>query len=355
MSISSAKKKKANESQPRLFDLDIARRRRSKGKPVFKFADLFAGIGGFRLAFEANGGTCVFSSEWDTFAQKTYTANFGDVPHGDITKVKITDIPEFDVLTAGFPCQPFSMVGRREGFAHKTQGTLFFDVLRIIKARRPTAVLLENVKGLLSHNGGDTMNTIIGALQEADYWTFWRVLDSADYGLPQRRERVYIVAFDTRRIRNPKFGWPRENKNRRGIGRYIESGVQEYSISKHLQNVYIYKKDDGHPEVVNNESDIQVKTLVASYHKIQRMTGTFVEDGPTGLRLLTENECKKIMGFKKSFKVPVSRTQMYRQMGNSVALPVVKKIAREITLALVDAKVVGAVRPAARARKGRKN
>jgi DNA (cytosine-5)-methyltransferase 1 len=325
----------------RLFDTDIAPRRSKSGKASFRFADLFAGVGGIRLAMEANGGKCVFSSEWDTFAKKTYYSNFGEIPHGDITKVKLSDIPEFDVLAAGFPCQPFSMVGRREGFAHKTQGTLFFDVIRIIKARRPAAVLLENVKGLLSHNGGDTMNTIIGALQEADYWTFWRVLDSADYGVPQRRERVYIVAFDKHRIKSPRFGWPKKNEKQNGIGRHIEKGVQGYSISKHLQDVYIYKKDDGHPEIVNKKSDFPVKTFVASYHKIQRITGTFVEDGPTGLRLLTENECKKIMGFRKRFRFPVSRTQMYRQLGNSVAVPVVKKIVREISMTLLDAKVVG--------------
>lgn len=282
----------------------------------------------------------MFSSEWDPFAQKTYQANFGDLPYGDITKVNISEIPQFDVLTAGFPCQPFSMIGKREGFAHRTQGTLFWDVLRIVKARRPAALLLENVKGLLSHNGGDTMNTIIGALQEADYWTFWRVLDAADYGVPQHRERVFIVAFDKRRIRNPRFGWPRPSRRPNNIGKYIEKNVRGYEISKHLQRVYIHKASDGHPEVVDQKSDFPVKTLVASYHKIQRITGTFVKDGPTGLRLLTEQECKAIMGFPKRFKIPVSRTQMYRQMGNSVAVPVVRKIAHEIAYTLLDSKVV---------------
>ena len=351
MSISSSKKRKANEGQPRLFDLDVARRRRLRGKPVFGFADLFAGIGGFRLAFESNGGTCVFSSEWDSFAQKTYHANFGILPHGDITKVKLAEIPEFDVLAAGFPCQPFSMIGRREGFEHKTQGTLFFDIMRVVKARRPAAVLLENVKGLVNHNGGDTLDTIIGALQEADYWTFWRVLDAADYGVPQHRERIYIVAFDKRRIKTPQFGWPQPSRRRSTIANHLEKGVDGYSISKHLQKVYIYKADDGHPEVVDSSSDFAVKTLVASYHKVQRITGTFVKDGPTGLRLLTENECKAIMGFPKRFKFPVSRTQMYRQMGNSVALPVVRKIAGEIAHALIDAKIISVARPANRVKK----
>lgn len=339
-------KKKKSQSrrselrQPRLFDVGIAPKRARIVAPAFRFADLFAGIGGIRLAMEANGGDCVFSSEWDQFAQKTYEANFGEIPYGDITKVAISQVPKIHLLTAGFPCQPFSSIGKREGFAHKTQGTLFWDVLRIIKARRPAAVLLENVTGLLTHNGGDTMNTIEGALQEANYWVFWRVLDAADYGVPQKRERVYIVAFDRRQIKNPDFGWPRPARRTPSIGKYVETGVSGYSISRHLQRVYINKKDDGHPEIITPKSDFPVKTLVASYHKIQRITGTFVKDGPTGLRLLTERECKAIMGFPTSFKMPVSRTQMYRQFGNSVAVPVVRRIGREIVHTLITAGVL---------------
>jgi DNA (cytosine-5)-methyltransferase 1 len=328
--------------QPRLFDVGIAPKRPRTIDSQFHFADLFAGIGGIRLAMEANGGTCVFSSEWDQFAKKTYEANFGEVPHGDITKVAISEVPKIHLLTAGFPCQPFSSIGKREGFAHKTQGTLFWDVLRIIKARRPAAVLLENVTGLLTHNGGDTMNTIEGALQEANYWVFWRVLDAAEYGVPQKRERVYIVAFDRRQVKNPDFGWPRQVRRTPSIGKYVESGVTGYSISRHLQRVYINKKDDGHPEIITPKSDFPVKTLVASYHKIQRITGTFVKDGPTGLRLLTEKECKAIMGFPANFKMPVSRTQMYRQFGNSVAVPVVRRIGREIVHTLTESGVLGA-------------
>ena len=342
----------ANHAE-RLFDFDLAPRRSRKAKADFRFVDLFAGIGGFRLAMEAVGGRCVFSSEWDRFAQETYRANFGDVPHGDITKVKMSEIPEFDVLTAGFPCQPFSSIGRREGFEHKTQGTLFFDIMRIVKARRPAALLLENVKGLVSHNGGDTLDTIIGALQEADYFTFYRVLDSAYYGVPQHRERVYIVAFDRRRIKAPTFGWPRPGRKVRSIGKFIETDVRGYEISDYLQKVYIRKVEDGNPEIVDGNSDFAVKTLVASYHKIQRLTGTFVAGGPTGLRLLTENECKSIMGFPKKFKIPVSRTQMYRQMGNSVAVPVVRKIAQEIAYALIDSGVIRTRRRQSSSRKGK--
>jgi DNA (cytosine-5)-methyltransferase 1 len=316
----------------------IKNSRQQKGVS-FKFADLFAGIGGIRIALESQGGNCVFSCEWDPFAQRTYEANFGEKPFGDITKISVNDIPQIDLLAAGFPCQPFSSIGKREGFEHKTQGTLFFDVLRIVKARRPASLLLENVTGLLSHNGGDTMSTILGALHEANYKVFHRVLNSSDYGVPQHRQRVYIVAFDKLQISAPCFTWPQPSRRVKGIGQFVESNISGYSISRHLQRVYIYKANDGHPEIITRLSNHPVKTLVASYHKIQRITGTFVKDGPTNLRLLTPSECKAIMGFPRKFKFLVSRTQMYRQMGNSVAIPVVRKIALNIISTLVNSGV----------------
>lgn len=293
-----------------------------------KFIDLFAGIGGMRLAFEKAGGICVFSSEWDRFAQKTYSENFGEIPHGDITQIDERDIPRFDILAAGFPCQPFSSIGKRQGFKHKTQGTLFYDVARIIEYHRPRAFLLENVSGLITHDKGRTLATIIETLEELNYTVSYRVLDSAQYGVPQKRQRIYIVGFSNSKVRKSEFVFPKPKGKSVGIGKYVESGLQDLSISKHLQSVYIYKEDDGRPEVITSKSDFPVKTLVASYHKIQRLTGTFVKDGPTGLRLLSANECKAIMGFPKSFKVPVSRTQMYRQFGNSVAVPVVMAVAK---------------------------
>ena len=295
---------------------------------TFRFVDLFAGIGGMRLAFEKVGGRCVFSSEWDRFAQETYECNFGEIPFGDITKIHESEIPKFDVLTAGFPCQPFSSIGKRQGFEHKTQGTLFYDVARIIAHHKPKAFLLENVSGLITHNKGNTLSTIIEILEEMDYQVQYEVLDSADFGVPQKRRRIYIAGFNNRKIRKMDFRFPTPRTTRVGIGKYVEKGHPELSISRHLQEAYIYKEDDGRPEVITANSDFPVKTLVASYHKIQRLTGTFVKDGPTGLRLLSPNECKAIMGFPKSFKVPVSRTQMYRQFGNSVAVPVVASVAK---------------------------
>ncbi len=298
--------------------------------PSFTFIDLFAGIGGFRLAMQANGGECVFSSEWDSAAKQTYYENYGEVPFGDITKIEPSLIPDFTVLTGGFPCQPFSSIGKREGFRHKTQGTLFFYIAKIIEQKRPTAFLLENVPGLLTHDGGRTFETIIDTLKnELGYTVYSKVLNSADFGVPQIRKRLYFVGFRNDLNIND-FEFPAENAEHVGIGTFIEKNAEGPVISEHLQKTYIFKKDDGHPEIVDENSDFPVKTLVATYHKIQRITGTFVRGGSTGLRLLTKNECRAIMGFPENFTCPVSRTQMYHQFGNSVAVPVVTAIAHSI-------------------------
>lgn len=286
-----------------------------------------------RIAFESVGGKCVFSSEWDKYAQRTYEWNFGETPHGDITQIEAEVIPDFDVLLAGFPCQPFSSIGRREGFGHPTQGTLFHDIVRILGAKEPKAFLLENVEGLETHDSGNTIRVIEEALRAMGYVIDRRVLDAADFGVPQHRRRTYIVGFREEVVGGEfPMTWPKQMRSRRGVGSIIERGVKGHSISKHLQRVYIYKKNDGRPEVVDCRSTEPVKTLCASYHKIQRLTGTFVRDGETGLRLLTANECKGIMGFPSWFEIPqnVSRTQMYRQFGNSVAVPVVKRIAKAL-------------------------
>ncbi|MEM9954570.1 MAG: DNA cytosine methyltransferase [Chloroflexota bacterium] len=303
----------------------------------FTFIDLFAGIGGFRLAFEAMNHQCVFSSEWDKFAIQTYMANFDDIPYGDITKISTDNIPDHDILTAGFPCQPFSTIGKREGFEHATQGTLFFDVARIIADKRPKTFVLENVEGLKNHDNGNTYKIIKETLEdELNYTIFDEVLDAANYGVPQHRKRIYIVGFRSDIASHPQFDfrWSEPEKETVGIGQFVEQHDEGYNISEHLQKVYIFKKDDGRPQIITPESDFPVKTLVASYHKIQRLTGTFVRDGSTGLRLLSENECKAIMGFPQDFIIPVSRTQMYRQFGNAVAVPVVKKIAESMTMTL---------------------
>jgi len=304
-----------------------------KSKSDLKFIDLFAGIGGIRLGFEKYGLDCVFSSEWDPHAQKTYKSNFGEVPAGDITKINAKEIPDFDILTGGFPCQPFSSIGKREGFKHKIQGTLFFDIVRIIEEKKPKAFLLENVKGLVNHDNGNTFKVIMETLDNLGYKTYSKILDSSDFGVPQYRKRIFIVGFNREFFggdNNIIFNFPKASKNKVGIGKFVEKNVDGYTISKHLQDVYLFKKDDGRPLIIDETYNNPVNTLVSTYHKIQRITGIFVKDGPTGLRLLTEKECKAIMGFPPDFKVPVSRTQMYRQFGNAVAVPVVEKVAGEI-------------------------
>ncbi len=308
---------------------------------TFDFIDLFAGIGGIRLGFEAAGGNCVFSSEWDADAQRTYFANFGEVPYGDITLDTVkAKIPSFHVLTGGFPCQPFSTIGKRQGFKHKTQGNLFYHIVEILEQKKPTAFLLENVPGLKNHDGGDTYKTIRVILDELGYEVFDDVLNAVNFGVPQSRKRIYLVGFKRTAFKKKiEFNFPQKNrKSKTYINKFLESNVEEYSISEHLQERYLYKIDDGRPMVVDKDSRVQVKTLVSTYHKIQRLTGTFVKDGPTGLRLFTANECKAIMGFPKNFIIPVSRTQMYRQMGNSVVVPVIAEIAKNMAEVLKRAK-----------------
>lgn len=302
-----------------------------------KFIDLFAGIGGIRLGFDGDthNTECVYSSEWDKFAQKTYEANFGVVPDGDITKVKESDIPHFNALLAGFPCQPFSSIGKREGFANETQGTLFFDVLRILKYHMPETFLLENVPGILTIQHGETFKVIIGALKEAGYKVHSTVLEAADFGLAQSRKRVIIVGFRND-IDDSNFAFPEGSKKRTPVGSILEKNPQGYTISKRLQQNYLFKKEDGHPYVIDSKSTGLAKTLNSSYHKIQRLTGTFVKDGETGLRLLSEKECKRLQGFPDDFKIPASRTQMYRQMGNSVAIPMIKAVSDQIKEVLLE-------------------
>ena len=302
-----------------------------------RFIDLFAGIGGIRKGFEDKNTVAVFSSEWDKYAVETYKANYGETPYGDITKIEASDIPKHDVLLAGFPCQPFSNIGRREGFAHATQGTLFFDVLRILKYHMPKMFLLENVAGIRNIQDGLAFKTILASLRDLGYDVFWDELDAQNFKLPQVRRRVIIVGFHPD-LKIKKFELPQGNESyRRPVREILESDLTGYTISEHLQKSYLYKKDDGKPQLVDANSEIQVKTLVASYHKIQRLTGTFVLDGPTGVRLFSELECKRLMGFPDTFVVPVSRTQMYRQFGNSVAVPMIKAVADKMKKTLKKA------------------
>jgi len=315
----------------------------------FKFIDLFAGIGGIRLSLENLGGQCVFSSEWDVHCQETYRFNFGETPQGDIHQVALSAVPSANILAGGFPCQPFSSMGRREGFRHETQGNLFFRIIEILDHFRASrqqpldAVLLENVEGLttLKHDGELVINAVRRELQNVGYHVEFGVLEASNFGVPQHRRRVYIVGVDRHRYGDgPILDWSFAPIAVPNVGSLLESNVKNYEISKHLQEVYLTKKIDGRPQRINLSSTGAVKTLVSTYHKIQRLTGTFVEDGPTGLRLLTRRECRAIMGFPSNFEIPewVSRTQAYRQFGNSVTPPVVEAVAGRLVQRLKSRK-----------------
>lgn len=297
----------------------------NKNKRI-KFIDLFSGIGGIRKGFELLNCGCVFTSEIDSHAQFTYFSNFNVVPYGDISQIDENMIPDHDILCAGFPCQPFSNIGKREGFEHPTQGTMFYEILRILKGKKPRAIFLENVPGIINHDRGKTLTIILQELKNLGYSCCYKILDACDFGIPQKRKRFYLVGF----LEKNDFTFPKPPLIYTNIGDFLEKNIEGYSISHHLQQSYLFKKDDGKPAIIDHNSKGAIKTLVSTYHKIQRLTGTFVKDGETGLRLLTTNECKAIMGFPSDFIIPVSRTQMYRQMGNSVVIPVVKAIAENI-------------------------
>lgn len=305
-----------------------------------RFIDLFAGIGGLRLAWEAAGGVCVYSSEWNRYAQKTYEANFGEMPDGDITKVAAKDIPDFDVLVAGFPCQPFSIagvskkrsLGRSTGFEDETQGTLFFDVCRILDAKRPKAFMLENVKNLTSHDKGRTFEVILHALDELDYELAWKVLDGQGW-VPQHRERIVIVGFDRKRYPDVTFEFDLQMPEHQPVlADILEADVDpKYTLSDKLWS-YLQGYAAKHRARGNGfgyglaTPDGIARTLSARYYK----DGSEIlipQDGKNPRRL-TPRECARLQGFDDSFAIPVSDTQAYRQFGNSVVVPLMAEVAK---------------------------
>ena len=314
---------------------------------MISFIDLFAGIGGMRIAFEKNGGECVFSCEWDKYCQITYRENFGEVPVGDIKQVDEKDIPDHDILVAGFPCQPFSIagvskknsLGRDTGFLDKTQGTLFFDVVRIINEKRPKAFLLENVKNLKSHDKGRTWAIIMEALDVLDYEVFPSVLDGQDF-VPQHRERVFIVGFDRKRYgKEITFSYDLDKPDTKlAIKNILEKKVDpKYTLSdklwQYLQD-YAAKhkaKGNGFGFGLVNPNGV-ARTLSARYYKDG--SEILIPQNNSNPRRLTPKECSRLQGFPEDFKIPVSDTQAYRQFGNSVVVPLVTAIA-EIVVAKV--------------------
>ncbi|MBS8263845.1 DNA (cytosine-5-)-methyltransferase [Mesobacillus boroniphilus] len=312
---------------------------------MFKFIDLFAGIGGIRLAFQELGGECVFSSEWDSKAQDVYEKNFGERPYGDITKIHEKDIPDHDILLAGFPCQPFSLagvskknaLGVKHGFEDETQGTLFFDIKRIIKEKRPKAFLLENVKNLKSHDNGKTFKVIMRTLErELGYRVYTKVIDAKGV-LPQHRERIYIVGFK----KNIEFQFPTLPTKGPVLNDILEKEVEEkYTLSDKLWN-YLQSYAQKHKEKGNGfgfglaDPSSYSRTLSARYYKDG--SEILISQGENkNPRRLTPRECAKLQGFPDSFKIADSDWAAYKQLGNSVAVPVVKKIAQKMLHALKE-------------------
>lgn len=309
----------------------------------FSFIDLFAGIGGMRLAFESAGGHCVYSNEWNEFSKKTYFSNFNEYPDGDITKVSAESIPEHDILAAGFPCQPFSIagvskkksLGRKTGFEDKTQGTLFFDVCRILNAKRPKAFLLENVKNLCSHDKGRTFQIILESLEELNYKIFYRILDGQNF-VPQHRERIFIVGFDAERFGNfPGFEFNLSFPQKKVVIKDIleENVDDKYTLSDKLWN-YLKSYAAKHKAAGNGfgygiaPPDGISRTLSARYYKDG--SEILIEQNGKNPRRLTPRECARLQGFPDSFKIPVSDTQAYKQFGNSVVVPLVANLANLI-------------------------
>lgn len=322
---------------------DMKKKQQETKNGDFTFIDLFAGIGGMRIAFERAGGHCVYSNEWNKYSQQTYFANFGEQPEGDITQVAASSIPDHDILVAGFPCQPFSIagvskknsLGRATGFEDKTQGTLFFDVCRILKEKRPKAFMLENVKNLCSHDKGRTFKVILESLEELDYSVFYSVLDGQNY-VPQHRERILIVGFDCKKYgKNVQFNFDLTPRFPKPVMRDIlEENVDEkYTLSDQLWT-YLQNYAAKHKAAGNGFGygiaplDGVSRTISARYYK-DGAEILIAQEGKNPRRL-TPRECARLQGFTDDFKIPVSDTQAYKQFGNSVVVPLMENVAKLI-------------------------
>lgn len=318
----------------------------------FKFIDLFAGIGGFRIALDNLGGECVFSSDIDLECQKTYQANFGELPFGDITKIDPENIPQHDILCAGFPCQPFSICGLKRGF-EDTRGTLFFNVMQIIKAKKPQAVFLENVKNLKHHDGGRTLNVIIESLKEEGYFVEWKILNSKDFGLAQNRERIIIIG-----TKNQPFNFGNlEKKRELKIRDILEKSTQDLAYLKPeeytILDKSLWKTQEsglifcGYRNKSIRKAGVRENTEhLSRVHKqpnrIYHIDGThptlpsqevsgrfFVYDGEK-VRKLTIKECFRLQGFPDNYKKISSNGNLYKQIGNSVAIPMIQAAGEEL-------------------------
>lgn len=317
-------------------------------KPLFKFIDLFAGIGGIRLAYQNLGGKSVFTSEIDNFAKKTYEANFGEVPFGDITKINEKLIPDHDILLAGFPCQPFSIagvskkasLGLEHGFKDKTQGTLFFDIARILDAKKPKAFMLENVKNLVSHDKGNTFKIIAGTLKDLGYKIFYKVLDGKYY-VPQHRERIIIVGFSEEIYGTEvNFTFPSKSESIQAFMTILDPNPDEkYTLSdklwSYLQDYAVKHKAKGNGFGFGmTDPNGVARTLSARYYKDG--SEVLVPQYGKNPRRLTPRECARLMGFPDEFIIPVSDNRAYKQFGNSVVVPMIQAVAEQVTKVILN-------------------
>jgi DNA (cytosine-5)-methyltransferase 1 len=348
----------------------------------FRFIDLFAGIGGIRLPFQNLGGHCVFTSEWDKFAQKTYLANYGEMPNGDITKIMSKDIPDHDILLGGFPCQSFSQAGLGKGF-DDTRGTMFFEIQRILTEKRPKAFLLENVKQLRGHDKGRTLDTILSILRgehhqevsddvpmskearnalskKLSYSVDVKVLRAGDFGVPQNRERVFIIGFDRDYFGNDLsfndlFTWPVGSKEITRVGNILQSQEEleidfqehqkdRFTISDKLWEGHQKRKEqhktkgNGFGYTMNYKDDIHTNTISARYYKDGSEILINQDELAKNPRMLTPRECARLQGFPEDFIIDaVSKGQIYKQFGNSVCIKVIEAVAAEMIKTLKKA------------------
>ncbi len=302
----------------------------------FRFIDLFAGIGGIRLGFEQAGGHCVFSSEFDEDACTTYEANFKEHPAGDITKIDAKDIPDFDILLGGFPCQAFSIIGKKEGFANETCGTLFFDIERILKEKEPPAFMLENVRNLIAHDGGNTFRTIKKHLEALGYNVYAKVLNALDFGVPQKRERIIIVGF----LDDVKFKFPNPIpvEKRKTLADVLETDVdQKYYVRDAIRLSRLERlKEKNYPKPYISHENIAGSVTPHPYSSALRAGASANYLLINDERRPTEREMLRIQGFPDTYKIVVGYGKIKKQCGNSVAVPVIKAVAEKMIEALKE-------------------
>lgn len=300
----------------------------------FRFIDLFAGIGGIRLGFESVGGHCVFSSEFDEDACKTYEANFGEHPSGDITQIDAKDIPDFDILLGGFPCQAFSIIGKQEGFENETCGTLFFEIERILKEKMPKAFMLENVRNLTAHDKGKTFKVIISHLEALGYTVYAKVLNALDYGVPQKRERIIIVGFRD----NILFSFPEPVplSKRKLLKDILENDVDEkYYVKDRIRESRLMRlKDPNYPKPYISHENMAGSITPHPYSSCLRAGASANYILINDERRPTEREMLRLQGFPDDFKIVVPYSKIKHQTGNSVAVPVIKAVAKQMIEAL---------------------